>query len=506
MVAFFRRWRRARPEDTAPPQPAPHRDTPPGKVKRRSAGAVYDAARPGGSLAGWRTRHTAPSADLASIPALRDRSRDLVLNNNIGAAISGKSVSYIVGTGVRWSPDTGDEALRSRIVEVIDKWAAHCGVGGRGTFYAKQHEMARAWGDSGEVLARMIPRRVADVRRGVVPLQLQVIEGDHLKLDHIEQLPNGNRIEHGIELSPMGDRVAYHVLRVHPGGAWNLISANPLETVRIPAADMVHLYVPHRPGALRGVPQTAPVMRAVWDLGNYEEAERARATTAASITAIVTGGSPQDAPPAGAFDGLTEPSGDTEFYPVADGCGAPVEEIRPRTILYCPDGKEPKFPQPPGSGDVAPMIYSNKTSIAAGVGMSYEVLSGDVSKANFASAKMGLRDTMRHSTERRRHYLTPDALSPVIERVLDLAVALGMLPDSPEVYRGHWTDPEFIAVDRKAEASADKIELENGTRSRASIIRRSGRDPRTVLDEIEREEERYPAPAAAPAPAPGETP
>ena len=69
--------------------------------------------------------------------------------------------------------------------------------------------------ESGEVLVRLRERRVED---GLpVPLQLQVLEADHLDSGKTEELRDGGFILQGIEFDALGRRRAYWLYPTHPG-------------------------------------------------------------------------------------------------------------------------------------------------------------------------------------------------------------------------------------------------------------------------------------------------
>ena len=90
---------------------------------------------------------------------------------------------------------------------------------------------------------------------------------------------NGNRIRCGIEFDFIGRRVAYHFRRRHPGDSTDQRVAMP-ETVRVPAADVLHIYRPIDAGQIRGLPHIAPAMVRLFLLDQYDDAELDRKKTA----------------------------------------------------------------------------------------------------------------------------------------------------------------------------------------------------------------------------------
>jgi capsid protein len=87
-----------------------------------------------------------------------------------------------------------------------------------------------------------------------VPLQLQVLESEHLDSSKDYALPNGNVIKSGIEFNKSGKRVAYHLFKEHPGD-----TCGWLNSVRVPASEILHIYKVLRPGQIRGEPWLARV-------------------------------------------------------------------------------------------------------------------------------------------------------------------------------------------------------------------------------------------------------
>jgi capsid protein len=86
-------------------------------------------------------------------------------------------------------------------------------------------------------------------------LRIEVLDPSQVDASLSRPLDNGGRIEQGVELDREGNAVAFHVLREPPGSA-----LSPYETVRIPAADMLHVFDRQFPGQVRGLSWLAPVM------------------------------------------------------------------------------------------------------------------------------------------------------------------------------------------------------------------------------------------------------
>ena len=90
--------------------------------------------------------------------------------------------------------------------------------------------------ESGEVLVRFRERRVEDGL--AVPLQLQLLEPDHLDSSKTEELSNGGYILQGIEFDALGRRRAYWLFPSHPGEN----RGRALVSRPVPARQVLHLF------------------------------------------------------------------------------------------------------------------------------------------------------------------------------------------------------------------------------------------------------------------------
>ena len=469
------------------------KETPkPRKRNPRRGQRSYDAAATGYRTDGWITASTSADSEVAGgLVNLRNRSRDLVRNSAWGRAAVDKLVSNIVGPGIRPTVDTGSQDLDRRILDLWESWSKECYPSNRSTVYTLQGLLVRAWVESGEVLIRRRQRRLSDLP-GLPPLQLQILEADMLDHTRNEGTNGGGRIVQGVEYDALDRRRAYLLHQSHPGDTYSYTGGTAYgQTVRVPSSEILHLFQELRPGQTRGVPWMHSVIQPIWDLAGYSDAERVRAKAAACITAFVTGGDPDEGVPEG-VDGIAGAEDDLGDI-VTDGDGNPVEQLRPGWIAYLPDGKDIKVTQPGTPGGYEQYLSTHLHEIAAGLGLSYEVLTGDLSKVNFASIRLGLNEQRRLIKALRTHVFIPFVMDPVWAWFCDAAVAAGLLPDRPEVYKVIWSQPQIESVDRLTDAKADLMEMRIGTRSRREIIAAAGRDPDDVdseiyVDQIKRDE------------------
>jgi lambda family phage portal protein len=243
-----------------------------------------------------------------------------------------------------------------------------------------------------------------------------------------------------------------------------------------------HLYQELRPGQVRGIPWLHAVTQAIWDLSGYTDAERARAKAAACLVGTVEGGNPEEGEPEG-VDGIAPAVSSESGEIVVDSAGNPVEQLSPGLILYAPDGKKVVFNQA-GVASNADWVRVSLREIAAGVGLSYESFTGDFSQGNFSFSKLGQAEQRSLLAAIRRQIFIPLAMDRIWEWFITAAIAAGLLPDKPELYDVLWSNPQYESADREADATADRLEMRLGLRSRREIIASRGKDPDAVDADI----------------------
>ena len=216
------------------------------------AARSYEGAGVGRRTEGWRTPGTGANSEIAvALPRLRDRSRDLVRNNPHAAKAVQALVSNLVGTGIVARARSGHPKRNEAADALWSRFVRQCDADGRTDFNGLQALVARTMVESGECLVRLRPRRRDDGL--VVPLQLQVLEADHLDSTRSADLPGGGFIQQGIEFDGLGRRVAYWLYPVHPGEVASF-RRRSLQSRRIPARFVAHVFERLRPGQERGVP------------------------------------------------------------------------------------------------------------------------------------------------------------------------------------------------------------------------------------------------------------
>ncbi len=433
----------------------------------------YEAARPQRSTYGWLAGFTSANAEtFGGLVTLRARSRELVRNNSYMRKAIGTLTGDCTGAGVMVRPRTGDVAIDKRITALWADWAGTnvCDAEGHYNIYGLQKLAVRSFFEGGETLIRRIPRpRSAGLK---VPLQLMVLEGDYLDYTKNGLLTAG-KIVQGVELDADGIRRNLWMFPEHPGEM--AVAHRPTyQSMPVPASSVIHLYEKERPGQQRGVAWAYAAMMALRHIGDYKEAELLRKRLEACFAAIVVN-------PEGVSDPAT---GDVGVTPqITDLAGNRAESIEPAMFYYAKGGSDIKFPQPSNTGvGYAAYLDTELHSVAAGLLMTYELLTGDLSKVNYSSLRAGMVAYRRLMTQLQWTTIIPVAFDPLYRDFIDTAAAAGLLPlDTP--YTCEWSPPAWEAIDPLKDAAADQINVRSLFKTQAEVMSERGGDWQTMVAE-----------------------
>jgi lambda family phage portal protein len=337
--------------------------------------------------------------------------------------------------------------------------------------YGQQALAARTRCEAGEVLLRLVHLNPAEARRRRlrVPLQIEVIEPDLLEETlRFGPTPGSDRTIQGIEHDANGQRIAYRLLRRHPGEGYGFTGSqldDPID--RVPAADIIHLWrrFNARPQQVRGVPDSAPALLRLQG-----------AKVQALLGVFITTPEPLDmpvgpSPPAG-WSGPAEP-GDQRSIPT---------ELWPGMVANIPVGSEPKFLQPSGAGSFEPFAIHTLMSIATAYGVTYDQLTGDLRQANYSSLRAGKIEFRRLIEQDQWLMHIPLQCQPVWDAFIDAAILAGQLPDRD--YPVEWTPPKFEAVDPLKDGNAVISQIRSGLMTWSQAVSEMGFDPRVQADDI----------------------
>ncbi|MBT4838872.1 MAG: phage portal protein [Methylococcales bacterium] len=435
--------------------------------------ASYEGAAKGRRMGSWGSSNSDANAELLdNLELLRNRSREVIRNNpHAGSAVE-SLVANLIGTGIvpRWRLENAE--LKEQIQTLWQTWTKESDFYQQQDFYGLQSLVARSLMESGEVLIRY----QINLAKDKVPFQLQILEADHLDAGFNEE-KGSKTIRMGIEFNSKGLRQAYHLTQKHPG------ESSQSDKKRINADQILHVYRVLRPGQIRGVPWLSSILVRLHELDQYEDAELVRKKSAALFAAFVT-----------------RPMDDRELVggnASTDQNGNSVTEIEPGAVHYLDSGESIDFSKPADVGsNYEAWLKQQLRSVATGIGVTYEQLTGDLHGVNYSSIRAGLLEFRRRIEGLQHNLIVYQFCRPVAQRWLDMAVASGQLqiPDyfqNKKLYQSiEWRPPAWDWVDPLKDILAQQLEVRSGFKSRAQVAADRGQDIEDLDKQIHEDQQR----------------
>jgi len=424
----------------------------------------YEAAGVDRFTSDWTALNTSADSELlTSLRIMRARSRQLVRDNPYAKQAVRVIASNVVGTGIGMQGQVMSAsgklqtAVNGAIEEAWCRWTEKttCHTGGELAFADIERLAMIQLVTAGEVLIRKIRLPFGG---GTIPLALEVIESDRL-MDQWQtaRAPNGNTIRMGKEVDEWGRAVAYWMWPRHPGD-YQFATFQPDKFIRVPAADMIHLYLVDRWPQTRGEPWFHCVLRNLHHQAGYEEAEIVKARASANVVGFIK-----------AAEGL-----------VADEVkdGRQLLDTEPGTWQKLLPGEDvagfsPSSPNPA----LEPFLRYMVRTMAVGVGISYGALSRDRSQATYSSERIDQLED-RDLYRMLQGWLVRNLRTDVHREFLDAGVLVNKIkrvgPDyfsNPEKYQAVRFRPRgWSWIDPSKEVSAYKTAVRCGFMSAGDVI------------------------------------
>lgn len=427
------------------------------------------------------------------------RSRYLTLNNPYAAAAKATFVEALVGLrGIR--PSTLDETKedKAKVHEDWDYWCEYSDAEGITNFAGQQAMAAAELFDAGEVFG--IIDDTGNVEDAPAT-QVRLLPSEMLPYENnsTANVGLGNYVQMGIEFNPAGQRVAYHFLTMNPTDITR-VSVETYTRVRVPAEKVFHLYRPIRVGQIRGIPFTLSALVSTAMLDLYDDAELERKRVASLFAAFVTRNNADDdhplgkAVPVNATDGWVPAGAQNNFT------------LKPGIVVDLLPGEDIKFSQPADSGgNYDAFEYRMLCRLAAGFGVPYAAMSGDLKAANYGSIRAGLVQFRRRIDSMQLQNVIPMMLRKVWLAWLKSYTLKGLAPWTAADWilnrRKHekvkWLTPRWEWVDPLKDMQAEKLAVDNGFQSRYDTIESMGEDSDdtdTRIKEAQEAEDEFPRP------------
>ena len=437
------------------------------RLKRMYSGARYDRTN-----LSWVTPLSSPDQSYKnSIDTLRKRVHDLVRNNNYAAQAIRYATNQIVGQGVTMQAQiksqrggTPNTRLNESIEGEWSKWGRKdsCDIRGVLCFSELERLAVRSMIESGECFI-IIHRKAFG--RSKIPFSLEVLEAEQLDDDYKGAKKNNKNVWRlGIELSPEGRAVSYAFLKKHPGDTNFATVPEERRHIIVPAKDVIHLFMPLRPGQHRGVPFLASAINHLHQLDGYIEATVVGQRASSALMGFIT--SPE---------GELDAGGEVFDYERVSG-------FEPGTFKYLAPGESISVPDlDKANGEFEPFVRSMLRSMASGLGCSVEAISSDYSQSNYSSSRLAMLQDRDHWRTIQK-MLKETFYQPIYEYWLEMAVLSGTLTlptysTTPEVYeKVRWVCRGYSYIDPQKEIAAQRDAIRSGLKTLSQCIAENGGD------------------------------
>jgi lambda family phage portal protein len=439
---------------------------------------AYEAASTNKRAESWGAVDVAPNSALSNyLTALRRQSRSAYRNNPYISKGIDNQVSTEIGSGITVRSTTSNEAFKTAADELFSHFINDIDPEGNLSLYGQQAQCSRARRVSGEVFVRK--RRRSLTSGHVLPMQCQVLESDFVPVDLHRSLNNNNTIVSGIEFNRRGQRVAYWMYQFHPNE--RSLNSKYNQLIRVLAHDVIHHFLPTRPGQVRGEPVTVQSLVKANTFDQYDDAELVRKQSRAKFTGFLT------------REQFSED--DYKFDPFS---GEPLAEdgsmmgatVEPGTILQgLPGEKLEMFSgEDPGDNYTSFMRWQS-LSTAAGLKIPYEIVTGDWEKVNDRIMRAVLHEYRRQIDMDCDHLMKFQICRRIWHWAMDAGVLANKLPvgdylaEREELLKHEWRAQGHPYMHPEQDINAKTKGIKNNVFSIKDTVSATGKDANTIMNE-----------------------
>lgn len=457
------------------------------------------------------------SADAELLPdhrLLTARAHDTVRNFALVSGGVQAQLDNIIGAGLRLSAKPDWRALGqtpewasewSRHVESMWRlWAedldAHCDASRRLPFSAMVGLATRSFLVAGEILATSEWRPNRSSRFATA---IQMI--DPARLCNPNDAPDTDTLRAGVELDVYGAPRAYHIRQALQSDVY--MGANPYTWRRVPREtswgrrQVIHVFEPERPGQTRGKTGIAAVLAKSKTLERFQDVSLEAAIVNAMYAAVIESEF-DHAQVAEALGSASDGSklADTMLEAMADYHSADTVKFDGVKIPHLYPGEKFRIISSEHPGPAfADFEKSVIRHLAAGMGVSYELLARDYSETNYSGARAGMLEAWKFFTSR-RHLVGQQFARHIYALWLEEAIDKGIVEipkGAPDFYAAksawcgsRWIGPSKGHIDPLKESKADALEMDRGLKTLEDACAERGVDWEENLEQIAREKAR----------------
>jgi lambda family phage portal protein len=390
---------------------------------------------------------------------LRDRGRQLVMNNPLAVGMLDRAVENVIGHGMRLQVTTPDDKFNATVEPMWRDWLDNADI--RGVFSASgfQQVLYRHHLLDGDVGCGLVSRGDR--------CYLQGYEGDL-----IDTLGGGWKPEEGIvdgiKFNDDNRALGYYIVPFNRLGAQS-------EESYIPAKNFVFYPRMKRLGQVRGEPVFSQEYQLFDQIDGFKEAVIVAARIAACQGLIVTGGT---APKT--LGNLPAQQTGERFEK--------IDNMQPGMVRYLPAGMDVKGVNPTQPTQNFPDFMAALLRFAGlTLGLPLELVLLDFSRTNYSSARASLLQAYR-SFRTQQQFFCECVMSRIYRWRLCKWVKNGQLlvPNSlladpgngtrPQWWKHQWIAPGWAWVDPVKEIQAAQMAIDSGLETVTGVLQQHGKE------------------------------
>lgn len=394
---------------------------------------------------------------------------DLVRNNPLVAGIVDRFQDHVVGGGIIPQAKTSSPEWNKHAEQFWGEWSKACDYRQRMNMREMQRAIIRsrmATGDCGFVL----------LKNG----QIQPVEAERIATPN--DLMNDATMVDGVRLRPSGIIDSFYVGARDKSGN---VGRSAKDFARINAEDFIHCLRAIRFDQVRGIPDLAPILNHVHDLGRLGEEVLNRAILdALHAWAVYSEEGPSK----------ISQTGPRNVTPKTVEEGQRIEYFSGGQTYYMrPGEKVESLASATPNATLVPFIQHMLTTIGAAIGLPYEFLLLDFKGGSFSASRAALMTTYR-TFQTNQVWLVDSFLQRAWNWRIAKAIKNGELEPAPvdergisEWYKVRWQFPRHDWIDPLKQVTADETDIRLGVSTWSAVAATRGRDSEDVFVEKARD-------------------
>lgn len=464
---------------------------------RRRAYQTHLAGMPG--AINWASQTTADADVRDAQKRKRATARQEVQNSDFLAGFLLSAQKNVIGEGLQCRSLYPDLLVAKQIETLWRKWEENAARNGD-SWWETEWMMVSSLLVDGEVFLHVAP----DPDNGIV---VRLVDPGTLGTDFNRDLGNGHVINMGIEKRDWKP-IAYWFRSWHERPTNSGDSYSSGDRVRISADEILRVSWRQIVGQTRGMPFVSTALLRIESLRHYDISELTSARVANKQQAFIEQTADdtialETHDQTRASDNGKEDGDEEDDEP---DLSDPIEQNRLLARQYQAGGGGVDYDMSvdfldPGqkfvmanwnhpNGQYPAFVQTQLRGAAAGLGVPYHQLAGDLSAINFSAGRIG-ELAARRTWLVIRKMLVQRIHRPLFKRWMEEALLSSDMPairlDAAQESR--FTGPGFPHIQPKEAAIADETDINNFLKSRSHVIRERGQEPAEVFAEIADEDE-----------------